>query len=409
MDTINLAFVYNRKNHLNKQGEALIQMRVTYMYKSYFMSTGIYVTPKQWNNKKEEVKNHPNLVRLNFILTDLKNKARKFQSHQDKFDPKALMHHLRGVPNPEENAIKFFTDKYEEEDKNTRRKKQDALSVNTLKQHKLLLMYLKRYNSSLAFKDINYDFKGEFESWLLDQESKRGTGKLSRNYVSLLLRILKGYTNKAIKSKKLHDNPFLGERIQTEETDKDYLNTEELSRIEGLDLSQRRGYVAESKDVFLFTCYTGLRFGDAMRLKRHHFRNDDEGIRMSVVLEKTKKKKIKIDLPLYSLFSGKPEQLVKKYLEEDRLYDNLFGPYAKNHLRSYNDHLKDFGRITGIDKNFSSHMGRHTCAMIMLNEQGYPFETVQAVLGHASIATTQKHYAKMLTRGLDDRLKNGFL
>jgi hypothetical protein len=53
-------FVYNRKNKVNKQGEALVQMQVYYNKERKYLSTGIYLKPNEWDAKRNEVnKNHP--------------------------------------------------------------------------------------------------------------------------------------------------------------------------------------------------------------------------------------------------------------------------------------------------------------------------------------------------------------
>lgn len=63
--------VYNRKRKLNKEGKALLQLQVCLQRKQRFFSTGIYLIPKQWDESKKQVKNHPNQIRLNKQLRDL--------------------------------------------------------------------------------------------------------------------------------------------------------------------------------------------------------------------------------------------------------------------------------------------------------------------------------------------------
>jgi hypothetical protein len=51
-------FVYNRKNKLNKQGEALVQIQVYYNKERKYLSTGIYLKPNEWDNRRNEVNRH---------------------------------------------------------------------------------------------------------------------------------------------------------------------------------------------------------------------------------------------------------------------------------------------------------------------------------------------------------------
>ena len=56
-------FIYNRKNSLNGQGEALVQLEATYRSNRKFFSTGIYLKPNQWRNGR--VIHHKDSVHLN--------------------------------------------------------------------------------------------------------------------------------------------------------------------------------------------------------------------------------------------------------------------------------------------------------------------------------------------------------
>lgn len=395
MGRLTLKFMFNRKNRLNKDGKGLIQLRLTFDRSPRYFSTGIYVEPKYWDDKRGRVKNHGQAIRWNAQFSALEQQvADYYEKNRRDFSVAALMAFLQGDTEPKDLVLEYFSIIFEDQ----------KLAPSTLKQHKIFLSYLQKYNENLTFQDIDYDFKRKFESWLLSQPSLRG-GTISQNYVGLMLRILKRYLTEALKAGRLAVNPFMGERIKTTETKRAYLSGAELARIEALDVSDRRGYIAESRDLFLFSCYTGLRFSDVCELTDQHLIPDEEGLRLKKVLKKTKKQQIEVDLPLYILFEGRPERLIKKYLEKERVYSELFGPHDINFTKTYNDHLKLFAEMAGIDKNMSSHVGRNSCAMILLNEYGYPFEVVQKVLGHASIVTTQQHYAKLLSKSLDERLK----
>lgn len=393
-------FVYNRKGKLNSKGKSVVQFRLTHERKNYFLSTGIYLTPKQWDWDKQRVKRHENEIRFNVTLAEMESKAWDYIHSADDFHPENLIRLLKGedVESPDK-VIPYFWVIYGIE--------ANRLSDSTVKQHKIMINYVRRYNKDLLFSDIDYNFKEAFQDWLFSQTTERGK-PVSINYGGSILKTLRRYLTRAMKSGRLNINPFLGETINAEETRKDYLTKSELKKIEDLDVTDRRGYIPQSKDMFLFMCYTGIRFSDAVLLTDKHIIDDGTGLRLVKIMHKTRKQQIRIDLPLYIMFEGRPERLIKKYLERKRVYDELFSPFELNFNKTFNDHLKEFAKLTGINKNLSSHVARHTCAMMLLNEYKASFEIVQGVLGHKSVATTQKHYAKLLPRTLDSHLGNVF-
>ena len=62
--------IHNRKGKLNSKGEALVQIEAYFTGKRKYISTGIYVTPNQWDNKQWVI-NHPNHEKSNNRLIKL--------------------------------------------------------------------------------------------------------------------------------------------------------------------------------------------------------------------------------------------------------------------------------------------------------------------------------------------------
>lgn len=397
MKTLTIHFEY-RPERLSKDGTAPIYLRATYNRKMRRTSTGRKIEPKHWSKERQRVKRtHNNSVQINAILDELRSRANTYYNTVDNFTLDGLMSHLNGEKDRANMVLTFLEEVYNSECK--------RLSSNTTKQHKVMIDYVTMFNEDLIFADLTYRFKQEFESWLRSQKNDRTGADLHPNYIASICKTLKRYLTKAVRAGKIPANPFEGETIETIATEKTYLTTDELERFELLDVSDRRGYMPETLQMFLFCCYTGLAFIDAITLSREHIKYDGEGFRLKKMRHKTRKKRITVDIPLYMLFEGRPERLIARRMDMNRAYDELFGPFELHFTKTYNDHLKEFARLAGVDKNMSSHVARHTCAMILLNDYGFTFEMVAGILGHKSVSTTQKHYAHLTTTGLDDRIK----
>jgi site-specific recombinase XerD len=104
-----------------------------------------------------------------------------------------------------------------------------------------------------------------------------------------------------------------------------------------------------------------------------------------------------VNLPLYLLFEGKPEKIIKPYLELAQ--ETIFPTMTQ---KIYNDWIEKIRKRAGITKHFSSHTARHTFGMEMV--QKYPIAVVSKMMGHASVATTEV-YARMKTATIDAMLK----
>ena len=90
---------------------------------------------------------------------------------------------------------------------------------------------------------------------------------------------------------------------------------------------------------------------------------------------------IKLNIPLYLLFSGKALKILHKY---DRIEELA----ALGCNSETNRTLTKLAGSAGIEKKFTFHTARHTCATLLVH-QGVPITTVQRLLGHTSVKTTQ--------------------
>ena len=142
------------------------------------------------------------------------------------------------------------------------------------------------------------------------------------------------------------------------------------------------------RDLFVFCCYKGLAYTDAINLKAGNLVvGVDQGLWI-----KTKRKKtlVPVSTPLLS----KPIAILKKYENDYRSIRNgtLFPLLSNQKMNSY---LKEIADLCVIDKNLTSHIARHTFATTVTLSNNVPIETVSKMLGHTKIGTTQI-YAKVI-------------
>lgn len=252
---------------------------------------------------------------------------------------------------------------------------------STKKNHLSTWKLLVSYRQEITFDDLNYAFICDFEQYLLQRN-------YCVNTIGKHMRQLKRYINLAI-NRGLMDfrsYPFRRYKIKTTPTKRMFLTPEELSLLERLivrDKTQRR-----ILDMFLFSCYTGLRFSDIVRLSSKNFQWINDHLWLTYSTQKTD---VPIQLPLELLFGGRALPIYFKYMGRGRatLFDM---PVTSN---SYvNRKLKYICRRVVIGKPISFHLARHTYATLLLYD-GVNITTIQKLLGHKNVRTTEI-YSKVM-------------
>ena len=196
----------------------------------------------------------------------------------------------------------------------------------------------------------------------------------------------------------IRDNPFnkidKRDKIKEPESKREYLTIDEMKRMMKTPFPNKR--LKDIKNVYLFSCFCGLRISDIIGLKWKNVYIDNGQYRLEVVMQKTKEP---IYLPLSpEALKWMPERGEKT--AEDRVFD-LPSPTYINVI------LKPWAKAAGIDKHFTFHTARHTFATMMLT-LGADLYTTSKLLGHSDVQVTQV-YAKIVNRKKDEavNLVNG--
>jgi site-specific recombinase XerD len=162
-----------------------------------------------------------------------------------------------------------------------------------------------------------------------------------------------------------------------EKVDRGYLTQEELSAIMNSKFTLKR--LEQVRDLFVFSCFTGLAYIDVYSLRERHIRKSfDEQL---WVMKKRKKTDIQSNILLLDI----PKMILKKYKE--KLPDGRVLPVLSN--QKMNAYLKEIADLSGIEKNLTFHLARHTFATTVTLAKGVPMETVSKMLGHTSLKTIQ--------------------
>ena len=230
---------------------------------------------------------------------------------------------------------------------------------------------LEQFRPGLDFADLTYTFLKDFECWLREQ----GKGV---NTVAKHMRQLRTLINEAINDGYMPADsyPFRKYKIKQEKPQKPFLTPDELRKLENLVVHDQK--IRHVLDAFLFCCYTGLRYSDFRSLNNTNLIQINRSPWLCVDMLKTN---ITVRLPLAFLFNGKALQILNRYPNMD-----IFSSIPIN--SDTNKILSEIAQHAKIRKHFTFHTARHTCATLLVH-QGVAITTVQKILGHTSVKTTQ--------------------
>ena len=335
-----------------------------------YFSTRVYLKPDQWDVKRRMVKNHPNSDALNRMLydfiADIEQKELGLWQQRRSISLDSLKD---SIEKPENNGNSFLTF-FKEEVNNS------SLKESTRQNHLSTLELLQEYKKDIVFTDLTFEFVSSFDNYL---QSKG----YHLNTIAKHMKHLKRYVNLAINKDlfELQKYPFRKYKIKYMESKRGHLTPEELGRLENIAPKLQRT-LRRTLDMFLFSCYTGLRFSDIVNIRPDNFHLIDDKLWLVYSSVKTD---VNVRLPLFLLFDGKALAVYERYCK--RYSRTLFGVSVSANS-NVNKQLKRICRLAEIDKRLSFHMARHTNATLLLYN-GANITTVQKLLGHKSVRTTE--------------------
>ena len=372
---ITYRIVFARNGYTNRNGTRQVVVSCSLDGQSITFPTGLYLKPDQLENG----------IVVNHSMASLYN--RFLYQDRDRIEATELSLIFKGkivtlsglkaaVENgylTENTGLAEFIDKVL--DNSVTRSDTTKQSYETLKKQTL------EFDKGAKVSSIDLDWVNRFYMWLKDKG-------LAPNTVIGRLKSLRAIMNEAIKRKIItsDDDPFKFFKIPTMSSREEFLTFGEIKRIENLKLRGRKAHI---RDAFLFACWTGFRYSDLIDLRT----TDLKEIRGKTWIFKKPKKTaetsgITVQIPLYCIFDGKPMELLKKYSSIESLVK--IGNNA-----SANRTLKEIIKLAKIpeERHITFHVARHTTATLLLYK-GVPVTTVQKILGHTKLETTQI-YAKV--------------
>ncbi len=367
---------YLKVNEKNAEGRCPIMGRLTVGRSESVFSAKLSVPASLWSSGRAKGKS-AEATAINRQLDEYRASALAIYREQSAVrewvtaeEVKCL---LLGMAAGQETLLDYFRMfiEYFEKRVGINRSAQSARTYRNTYNHLTRFLSLRLRLSDIPFSVLDRSFIDKFDLYL------RTNCHLAPRSVLLNMSRLHTVVNKALAAGIITADPFAGYEPPRPERKQRYLTQEELKRLMTTPLPSSRLYLV--RDLFLFSCYTGISYGDMCRLTTTNLETAEDGtVWIKAVREKTG---VEFEIPLLDL----PLHIIDKY--RDIMPDEKLLPMYWN--SELNKGLKSLAAACGIDRKLTFHMARHTYATEIALSHGVPMETVSRMLGHSRVDTTQ--------------------
>ncbi|WP_291127410.1 site-specific integrase [Flavobacterium sp. UBA7682] len=384
---------YIKSSKSAKNGLIPIYLRVTINGVRIEFSTSKFIESSKWNSISGRLKGNSEETRsLNSYLDILKCKVNEVEkdmvNNNIEIDARSFKNKFLGVEEKQRMLITIF----ENHNNNMKDLVGKDFANNTYKRYLTSLSHTKeflkyKYNlNDISIINIDLAFINDYDFYL------RSIKKCNNNSTIKYIRNFGKIVKQCCANGWLDKDPFANYRGKVKHIERIYLNEVDIQSLITKNLKSER--LSLVRDIFLFSCFTGLAYIDVRNLTKFHISIGIDGEKWIFTHRQKTESASKIPiLPVTQIIIDKYENH-PTCLNENRLL-----PILSN--QKMNAYLKEIADLCEIEKDLTFHIARHTFATTVTLSNGVPIESVSKMLGHKDLRTTQ-HYAKILDRKVSD-------
>jgi site-specific recombinase XerD len=395
-DTINVLF-FAKKSKTTTEGLVPIYLRVTINGSRFEISTKRYVLEQQWSTEAGKMKGNSDEVKsVNSLLESMRARAFERQKQLLLEGKEVTIESFRqkwlGSLTEKPRMLLEIFDHHNQQMKTLVGKEYAPFTMMryvTARKHTASFIQWKFKATDIDIRNIKFEFITDFEFWL------KSVRNCEHNSTIKYLTNFKKVINICLKNGWLTRNPFFGFKMTKREIERPYLSQEEIDTIASKEILIDR--IAQVRDIFLFSCYTGLAYVDVQKLNRNEIATGIDGEKW--IFTHRQKTETATRIPLLP----PAREILDRYVNHPQcLNQGRLLPVLSN--QKMNAYLKEIADVCGITKKMTFHTARHTFATTVTLTNGVPIETVSKMLGHKNLKTTQ-HYAKIIDMKVSEDMK----
>ena len=384
---------YAKSTKANAAGLLPIYVRLTVDGKRLEFSTKKFVEQSKWSSELSKMRGTTEEARsINSYLDMMKSKVFDAQMelmHRnealtiDNFKEKLL-----GLEQRSRMLIPIF------QDHNNKIKELvgKEYAPGTLERYKTSLSHTVEFLqwkykvSDIEITKIDHAFITDYEFWL--RSVRNCANNTAVKYIKNFSKIIKI----CLANNWIDRNPFANYKSKVKDVERVYLSEGEIQNIIEKDFKTER--LSLVRDIFLFSCFTGLAYIDVKNLTKSHISIGIDGEKW--IFTHRQKTESASKIPILPV----TQMIIDKYSNhpQSNNEDKLLPILSNQKMNAY---LKEIAGVCEIEKELTFHIARHTFATTVTLTNGVPIESVSKMLGHKNLRTTQ-HYAKVLDKKVSE-------
>jgi site-specific recombinase XerD len=393
--TISILF-YLKRAKANAQGLAPIFQRITINGRRLDNSTGKFVDPSKWHPEMSKMRGNSEEARLiNGHLDNLKTKILIAEKELNKKDIPVNLETLKNMLLGTKERQRLLVPIFEEHNNKIKELLGIEYAPGTYERYQTSLKHTKdflnwKYNiSDVDITKIDHAFITDYEFYL------RSVRKCSNNTAVKYIKNFNKIIKLCLANDWLDKNPFANYKSKVKEVERVYLSEGEIQNIINKDFKTER--LSLVRDIFLFSCFTGLAYIDVKNLTKSHISIGIDGDKW--IFTHRQKTESASKIPVLPV----TQMIIDKYADHPQaINEEKLLPILSN--QKMNAYLKEIAAVCEIEKELTFHIARHTFATTVTLTNGVPIESVSKMLGHKNLRTTQ-HYAKVLDKKVSEDMK----
>ena len=397
-------------NRMNKAGLVKVYIEISdYEYhsiKNYKksqtrISTDVWINPKNWNKKKQEIStDEPEYYKKNYLINKVYNEVKSAIDEATRpdpspyispFAPKWLISLFPHLKTSKKSLVNYVEDYWEF------RKNQNTI-YGTLKEFKTLKNRIAAFdewnNSTTCMEDINLSWSNNFEIFLRNfANNKKGyaEGTIEKTY-TLLITVLNYYWDIKDELNTGVNDKFKNKRFKRGKKSSNMPNPLTFKQLEVLYKHDfKNNSLNKIKDRFTLQCYSGMRFSDIDKIKPDNIKNNTMFVYKP---QKTSRYNKIVVQPL----NNRLNEILKKY--------NYDTSSLKISNQKYNEILVHMFKILkneypdlGYKDKYTTHNGRDTFISLAV-ARGVDYKTILEWTGQSSYKIMDRYI------GLSSDFKN---
>ena len=387
---------YAKSTKANGDGLLPIYVRLTIDGKRFEYSTKKFVEKSKWSAETSRMKGNSEEARsINGLLDFTRNRINEIQFELLKENKPLTIEEFKGKIQGTAERQRFLIPIFQDHNNKIKALLGKEYAPGTLERYETSLRHTEeflmwKYNlKDIDILQIDHAFITDYEFFL--RTVRNCANNTAVKYIKNFNKIIKI----CLANHWIERNPFANYKSKVKEVERVYLSEEEIQEISNKEFATER--LSLVRDIFLFSCFTGLAYIDVKNLTKSHISLGIDGEKW--IFTHRQKTESASKIPILPV----TQMIIDKYadhpqaLNQDRLL-----PILSN--QKMNAYLKEIAAVCKIDKELTFHIARHTFATTVTLTNGVPIESVSKMLGHKNLRTTQ-HYAKVLDKKVGEDMK----